>query len=81
MVGTAHSPNAIGVEMAGAALGGALLPGLAGWLSNQYGLSIIPVCLVAIALLQFFVHEALTQQEKRERRKKGREKEEAVSLS
>jgi fucose permease len=81
MVGTAHSPNAIGVEMAGAALGGALLPGLAGWLSNQYGLSIIPVCLVAIALLQFFVHEALTQQEKRERRKEGREKEEAVSLS
>jgi fucose permease len=66
MVGTAHSPNAIGIEMAGAALGGALLPGLAGWLANQYGLSIIPICLVTIALLQFFVHEALTRQERQQ---------------
>lgn len=80
MVGSAHSPNAIGVEMAGAALGGALLPGFAGLFANRFGLSIIPVCLVVIALLQFGVHEALTQQEKRERRKGEREKEEAVSL-
>jgi fucose permease len=64
MVGSAHSPNAIGVEMAGAALGGALLPGLAGWLANQLGLEVIPVCLVTIALLQFAVHEALTRQER-----------------
>jgi fucose permease len=64
MVGSAHSPNAIGVEMAGAALGGALLPGLAGWLANQFGLEVIPLCLVTIALLQFAVHEALTRQER-----------------
>jgi fucose permease len=63
MVGSAHSPNAIGVEMAGAALGGALLPGLAGWLAQHFGLELIPVCLVVIALLQFATHEALTRQE------------------
>lgn len=66
LVGTAHSPNAIGVEMAGAALGGALLPGLAGWLAKQFGLEIIPVCLVTIALLQFVVHEVLTRQERQQ---------------
>ncbi len=64
LVGTAHSPNAIGVEMAGAALGGALLPGAIGYLAEAFGLAIIPACLVVIALLQFMVHEALTRQER-----------------
>jgi fucose permease len=64
LVGSAHSPNAIGIEMAGAALGGALLPGAVGYLAKQFGLSVIPVCFVIIALLQFMVHEALTRQER-----------------
>lgn len=81
LVGAAHSPNAIGIEMAGAALGGALLPGVVGYLAEAFGLAIIPACLVVIALLQFMVHEVLTRQEKRERRKEEREKEEAISLS
>jgi fucose permease len=64
LVGSAHSPNAIGIEMAGAALGGALLPGAVGYLANQFGLATIPACFVVIALLQFVVHEALTRQER-----------------
>lgn len=63
MVGSAHSPNAIGIEMAGAALGGSLIPGLAGWLANRFGLEVIPVCLVVIALLHFAINEALIRQE------------------
>jgi fucose permease len=66
LVGSAHSPNAIGIEMAGAALGGALLPGAVGYLANQFGLATIPACFVAIALLQFVVHEALTRQERQQ---------------
>jgi fucose permease len=67
LVGSAHSPNAIGIEMAGAALGGALLPGAVGYLAKQFGLAAtIPVCFVIIALLQFMVHEALTRQERQQ---------------
>ncbi len=66
LVGAAHSPNAIGIEMAGASLGGALLPGAVGYLAKQLGLGVIPACFVAIALLQFVTHEALTQQERRQ---------------
>jgi fucose permease len=79
LVGSAHSPNAIGIEMAGAALGGALLPGVVGYVAERFGLSTIPACFVLIAVLQFVMHEALTREERRG--KEEREKEELASLS
>jgi fucose permease len=66
LVGSAHSPNAIGIEMAGAALGGALLPGLVGYAATTLGLETIPLGLVIISVLQFTLHEALTRQERQQ---------------
>lgn len=66
LVGTRHSPNAIGIQMAGAALGGATIPGLVGYLGDNLGLELIPPCLVVVALAQFLIHEAVTAQERRQ---------------
>ena len=41
-IGNQHAATAIGVQISMAMLGAALLPGLAGWLSDEYGLEIIP---------------------------------------
>jgi fucose permease len=64
LVGVAHGPNAIGIAMAGASLGGALLPGLVGWLAEQFGFNAIAFGLVVIGVLQFAIHEALTHRER-----------------
>ena len=66
LVGTRHSPNAIGIQMAGAALGGAIIPGLVGYFADNFGLELIPPCLVVIALVQFLIHEAVSMQERRQ---------------
>lgn len=64
LVGARHSPNAIGIQMAGAALGGAAVPGLIGYLGDNFGLELIPPCLVVVALAQFLIHEAVSVQER-----------------
>jgi fucose permease len=66
LVGLEHAPNAIGFQMAGAALGSALLPGLVGFISDHLGLALIPPSLVLIALAQFTIHELVTRQETRQ---------------
>src|SRR5438270_785786 len=41
-LGPIHAPNAIGLQVAAAAVGVGVLPGLAGVLANRWGLEIIP---------------------------------------
>ena len=60
LVGKAHSPNAIGFQMTGAGLGGALIPGLTAYLADKTTLEAIPPALVVIAVLQFGLHEWLS---------------------
>ena len=51
-IGKQHAATAIGAQISMAMLGGALIPGLAGWLSDDFGLEVIPkVFLIAGALL------------------------------
>jgi fucose permease len=66
LVGKAHSPNAIGFQMTGAGIGGALLPGLVGLTADRTSLEAIPLALVIIALAQFLLHERLSQVERRQ---------------
>ena len=66
LVGIENSPNAIGLQMAGASLGSALLPGLVGVVADRVGLEVIPPCLVIIALGQFIIHELVTRRERRQ---------------
>ena len=65
LVGPEHAPNTIGFQMAGSALGVALLPGLTGFLGDRFGLEIIPICLIFMALAQVLIHELITSNEQR----------------
>jgi ABC-type proline/glycine betaine transport system permease subunit len=47
-VGAQHAANTIGIQIAAAGLGGALLPGLAGILARQISLEVIPVYLAVL---------------------------------
>ena len=49
-VGERFAANTIGMQISGAGLGGALLPGLAGILARQFSLEVIPIWLVALYL-------------------------------
>jgi fucose permease len=55
-VGAHHAANTIGIQIAAAGLGGALLPGLAGILARQISLEVIPVYLAILiaALLTLY---------------------------
>ncbi len=64
LVGKRHSPNAIGIQMAGAALGGALIPGFIAYLGDNLGLSIIPISFIVVAVLQLLLHEFVSLQER-----------------
>lgn len=48
-IGKAHTATAIGVQISMAMLGGALVPGLAGFLSDEVGLEVIPKVFVVAA--------------------------------
>lgn len=56
-IGKEHTATAIGVQISMAMLGGALLPGVAGWLSDDFGLEVIArvfsVAAVLLAILYF----------------------------
>ncbi len=68
LVGKAHSPNAIGFQMTGAGLGGALIPGFVAFMADNssVGLAIIPPAICLIAIMQFLVHELLSSQERQQ---------------
>ena len=65
LVGRRHSPNAIGLQLAGGALGSVLTPWTVGVLETSLGPEVIAVALLALALAQFAVHEAILQTESR----------------
>jgi len=65
LVGIWHSPNVIGFQGAGAALGVAILPSLTGVLGDRIGFEVIPICMTLMALAQVLVHEAITRREQR----------------
>ncbi len=55
-VGPEHTSNTIGMQIAAAGLGGAVLPGLAGVLARNLSLEVIPVFLVVTITLLFILH-------------------------
>jgi fucose permease len=61
-VGEAHVANAIGFQVAAAALGQSLLPALAGILAERAGLEILGPLLLGAGLALFLIHEALPGQ-------------------
>lgn len=62
-VGATHTANAIGLQFTGASLGMAFLPWLVGVLAENVGLDIIPQFVLLVALLTFFLHEAILWRE------------------
>jgi hypothetical protein len=60
-VGEAHAANAIGFQVAAAALGQSLLPALAGVLAERAGLEILGPLLLAAGVALWAIHEALPE--------------------
>lgn len=52
-VGEHDAANAIGMQMAAAGLGGAIIPSLLGTLANQISLEVIPIALLALFVILF----------------------------
>lgn len=63
-VGAAHSPNAVGFQVAAAGLGAAALPAAAGVLARVHGIEAISVSLVTSALVALALHESLLRRER-----------------
>ena len=55
-VGKIHTANTIGMQIAAAGLGGAILPGLAGVLARNISLEVIPIFIVGSFLLFLVLH-------------------------
>jgi len=53
-LGPVHAPNAIGLQVAAAAAGVGVLPGLAGVLADRWGLEVIPAFLLAVICLYLY---------------------------
>ncbi len=60
-LGAAQAANAIGLQVAAAVAGGAVLPGLLGVLSVRLSLEVLGPALVIAGIVQFILHEALTR--------------------
>jgi len=60
-VGDAHAANAVGFQVAAAALGQSLLPALLGLLAARLGLEVVGPALLALALALFGTHERLAR--------------------
>jgi fucose permease len=58
-VGPDHAANAVGFQVAAAAMGQSLLPAAVGFGAARVGLAIVPPALVSAALLLFALHELL----------------------
>jgi fucose permease len=57
--GPEHTADAIGLQVAAAVLGGALLPAVVGVLAARLGLEVVGPCLVLLACVLFGLHEVL----------------------
>lgn len=55
-VGAQHAANTIGMQIGAAGLGGALLPGFAGFLARTFSLEVIPLYLTALIFLLFLLY-------------------------
>jgi fucose permease len=64
-VGALNAPNAIGFQVAGAGVGIAALPALAGILANNISLEIIPPFIVTAGVLMIVLHELSVAQSAR----------------
>ncbi|MBE2267244.1 MAG: MFS transporter [Anaerolinea sp.] len=51
VVGAEYAPNAIGFQVAGAGIGVAIMPGLAGALADSAGITIVPPYIVVVAVI------------------------------
>jgi fucose permease len=60
-VGAEHAANAIGFQVAAAALGASLLPALAGILAESAGLEVIAPFLLATSVVLFLLHEIVAR--------------------
>ena len=60
-VGERFAANTIGMQIAGAGLGGALIPGIAGILARQFSLEVIPVWLSILFLLLLALQQFLSR--------------------
>lgn len=58
-LGPVHAPNAIGFQVAAASFGAGFLPGLAGLLSDEFGLEIISPFLMLLAILMILLYVAM----------------------
>ena len=55
----AHTPNAVGFQVAGAAVGQSILPALVGVFAQTIGLEVVPAALVAVSVLLWLTYGAL----------------------
>jgi fucose permease len=60
-LGAAHTANAVGVQIASAALGLSVIPSVAGVLADKYGLEMIPWTLTVLAVALIGGHRLLVQ--------------------
>ena len=60
-VGVYFAPQAVGFQVAGAAIGIALIPGLIGGLARRSGIDVLPPCLFAAAIALAVLHEAIVR--------------------
>ena len=58
-VGSTHATNAIGVQVAAAALGQASLPALVGYLARAHGLGVVAPSLLTAAIVVVVLHETM----------------------
>jgi fucose permease len=58
-VGKRHAPNAIGLQIAGAGLGGLVLPSLTGILAKAISIDTMPVLILIVTIAILVLHEAL----------------------
>jgi fucose permease len=58
-LGTVHTANAVGIQIASAALGLSAIPSLVGVLADQYGFESIPAALLVLTLLLTGTHRLL----------------------
>jgi len=54
-----HTPNAVGFQVAGAAVGQAVLPGVVGVVAQAFGLEVVPGAIVVVAVLLWGTYAAL----------------------
>jgi fucose permease len=64
-LGPSHAPNAVGFQVAAAALGQSLVPAGAGILAARVGLDAVPLALVGLSAVLFALHEGLLRNDRR----------------